>query len=118
VRELLSEVRGEEGGLAAVVGGEGQHLVEMGDLTGLPFESALVEGARQGVQVVGLAKPAVRVAQARGADFQQALLGQVVEGPHQPVAGRSQGSRRRFEVGREASGVPRAGPRQDARSIR
>src|SRR5436305_2487749 len=95
VRELLSEVRGEEGGLAAVVGGEGQHLVETGDLPGLSFEGALVEGARQGVQVLGPAEPAVGVAQTRGADFQQSLLGQIVEGPHQPVAGRSQGPRRR-----------------------
>jgi hypothetical protein len=56
VRELLSEVRGEEGGLAAVLGGEDQHLVETGDLPGLSFEGALVEGARQ---VVGPAEPAV-----------------------------------------------------------
>jgi hypothetical protein len=38
VRELLSEMRGEEGGLATAVGGECQHLVETGDLPGLSFE--------------------------------------------------------------------------------
>ena len=39
-------MRGEEGGLAAVVGGEGQDLVEAGDLAGLSFEGELVEGPR------------------------------------------------------------------------
>src|SRR3954467_2440943 len=71
--KLLSEVGGQEGRLAAVVGGQGEHLVEAGDLPGLPFEGALVERVGHGVQVAGWAEPAVGVAQAGGADFPAVL---------------------------------------------
>jgi len=94
----LSEVGREEGRLATVVGGEGQHLVEAGDLAALPFEGALVERSRYLLQIGGPAEPAVGMAQAGGADFQQVLLGQVVESPHQAVTGSAQSERRRFEV--------------------
>ena len=96
--EVLAEVGRQEGGLAAVVGGEGQHLVQAGDFTALALESVVVERSRHSVQVSRWAEPAVGVAQAGGSDFQEALLGQVVEGPHQTVAGCAQGLRCRFEV--------------------
>jgi hypothetical protein len=71
---------GQEGGLAAIVGGEGQNLVETGDLPGLSFESALVEGARQGVQVVGPAEPAFRRQPNSGTDrFRQILRAKISE---------------------------------------
>ena len=57
-----------------------------------------MERSRHFVQVAGRAEPAVGMAQAGGADFQQALLGQVVESPHQTVAGSAQGLRCGFEV--------------------
>ena len=88
--ELFSEVRREEGGLPAVVGGEGQHLVEAGDFAALPFEGALVERLRQLLHLLlagGPAEPAVGVAQAGDADFQQALPGKCqVLGEPAPVA--------------------------------
>src|SRR5215210_2189440 len=61
--EDLAEVRREEGGLATVVGGEGQHLVEAGDLAALALEGPLVEGLRDLLQAGGRAEPAVGVAQ-------------------------------------------------------
>ena len=73
-------------------------MVEAGDFSGLAVEGVVVERSRHFVQVAGRAEPAVGMAQAGGSDFQQVLLGQVIESPHQTVAGCAQGLRRGFEV--------------------
>ena len=98
VGELLAEVRREDGGLAAVVGGEGQHLVEPGDLPGLPLERALVEGTAPGHpdRPAGAASDRGGAGPRRGPPAVPARPGS--RGPAPGGRGALQGLGRRFEV--------------------
>src|SRR6185369_13897947 len=84
--ERLAEVGAQEPGLAAIKGGQSEHLIEPLDLAAFAVQGPLMEITGDGGDVLWPAQPAVGVAKTGAAHLQQLLLAEVVEGPHQAVA--------------------------------